>query len=256
MNVFLVVYCYCLYFSKKDFEPIETKEDNESSDDDRPAAQRKVSTVSGGGFEIVPEEPPRKVRKLDPEGLAIGAVMVSSKKKRMELIESGYNRWSNNDDDVLPDWFMDDENKHCQKQLPITTEMVEDYRKKLKEINDRPIKKVAEAKARKKNRSLKKLESVRKRAQVICDTAEVTDHEKAHQIKSMYKKAGLLSQKKQEVQYVVAKKGAGKRVRRPQGVTGRFKVVDPRMKKDIRSAKDQQKKGKGKRMNGRKPSRR
>ena len=172
--------------------------------------------------------------------------MVSSKKKRTELIESGFNRWSNNDDDILPDWFLDDENKHCQKQLPITKEMVDEYRKKLKEINDRPIKKIAEAKARKKHRSMKKLEGVRKRAEVICDTADVTDHEKAYQIKSIYKKAGLLSQKKQEVTYIVAKKGTGKRVRRPQGVTGKFKVVDPRMKKDIRAKKDQQRKGKRK----------
>ncbi len=191
--------------------------------------------AKGAGFEVVPLEPPAKVRKLDPEGLAIGALLVSSKKKRTDLVDSGFNRWAHNDDDLLPDWFTEDEGKHChQKQLPITKEMVEQYRSKLKEINARPIKKVAEAKARKKQRSLKKLASVRKRAEVICDNSEVTDQEKAHQIRNMYKKAGLLSQKKQEVKYVVAKKGAGKRVRRPQGVTGKFKVVDPRMKKDKR----------------------
>ena len=220
--------------------------EEEASDDD----QNKVSSKRKCEFEIVPlEEPAAKVRKLDPEGLAIGALLVTSKKKRLEVIESGFNRWSNNDGDLLlPDWFVDDENKHCQKQLPITKEMVQEYRKKLKEINARPIKKIAEAKARKKMKSLKKLEGVRKKAQVICDTADVTDQEKAHQIKNMYKKAGLLSQqKKQDVTYVVAKKGLkGKRMRRPQGVTGRYKVVDPRMKKDNRKSKQQQKK-KGKR---------
>ena len=41
---------------------------------------------------------------------------------------------------------------------------------------------------------------------------------------SIYKKAGLLGQKKQDVTYVVAKKGIGKRVKRPSGVSGRFKV--------------------------------
>ena len=190
-----------------------------------------------GSFEVVPansQSNMHRVRKLDPEGLAIGALMVQSKKKREELIESGYNRWTHNDDN-LPDWFLADESKYCQKTLPITKEMVEVYRAKLKEINSRPIKKIAEAKARKKKRALKKLEKVRKKAESIADLGEdVSAQEKAQQIKQVYKKAGVLGKRKREVEYVVAKKGVGKRVKRPAGVKGHFKVVDPRMKKDTR----------------------
>ena len=52
-------------------------------------------------IEIVPVPPTRK-RKLNPEGLAIGALMVQSKKKCEDLIESGYNRWTH-DADNLPE---------------------------------------------------------------------------------------------------------------------------------------------------------
>lgn len=230
----------------------EDSSNNETSDDESDTGEsddgdynkfQKQGSGIGDEFEVVPleEEQPAKIRALDPAGLAIGAVMVQSRKKRLELIESGYNRWVHNDEN-LPDWFCDDENRHCQKQLPVTKEMVEEYKQKLKEINARPIKKIAEAKARKKNRAMKKLQGVRKKAEVICDTVDVTDHEKAQHIKSIYKKAGLLSRKKQDVQYVVAKKGFGRRVRRPAGVSGKFKVVDPRMKKDNRKLKNEKKK--------------
>lgn len=52
----------------------------------------------------------------------------------------------------VPEWFLDDERKHRKKPVPVTREMVEEFKQKWKEIDARPIKRVAEAKARKKRR--------------------------------------------------------------------------------------------------------
>ncbi len=229
-----------------------SSDDDEQNDGNAKKKAKKTSrsdkSSSKDSFEVVPVISNK--RKLDPEGLAIGALLTQSKKKREDLVESGYNRWTHNDEN-LPDWFVESEAKFCQKRLPITKEMVEVYRAKLKEINDRPIKKVAEAKARKKKRVMKTMEKARKKAESIVESEDVSSQEKAQQLKQIYKKAGVFGtkkKKKENVEYVVAKRGMGKKVRRPAGVKGRYKVVDPRMKKDtLGMAKDRkQREGRGK----------
>ncbi len=211
--------------------------DNENQQSRPPPKKVKVDSFEVVPVDVKPAAKPAAVQKLDPEGLAIGALLVQSKKKREDIIEGAYNRWTHADDH-LPDWFRENETKFCQKQLPVTKEMIQEYREKLKEINARPIRKIAEAKARKKRKALKRMEKARKKVESISDGIDVTDNEKVQQIKQIYKKAGLLGKKKKDVQYVVAKKGlASKRAKRPPGTKGPYRVVDPRMKKDNRSKK-------------------
>lgn len=63
---------------------------------------------------------------------------------------------------------------------------------------------------------------------------------------SLYRKYGVIGQKKAEVKYVVSKRS--QRGGRPSGVKGPYKVVDKRLKKDKRATKSQSKRqssGKG-----------
>jgi AdoMet-dependent rRNA methyltransferase SPB1 len=55
-------------------------------------------------------------------------------------------------DDNLPDWFAKDEHGHMKKPLPVSKEQIEYYRERQKAIDARPIKKIAEAKARKQRK--------------------------------------------------------------------------------------------------------
>ncbi|XP_042639484.1 pre-rRNA 2'-O-ribose RNA methyltransferase FTSJ3 [Orycteropus afer afer] len=200
-----------------------------------------------GSFEVVPIEDAVKHRILDPEGLALGAVIASSEKAKRDLIDNSFSRYTFNEDEgELPEWFVQEEKQHRVRQLPIDKKEVEHYRKRWREINARPIKKVAEAKARKKRRMLKKLEQTKKKAEAVVNTVDISEREKVAQLRSLYKKAGLGKEKRQ-VTYVVAKKGVGRKVRRPAGVRGHFKVVDSRMKKDQRAQQRKEKKKKQKR---------
>uniref|UniRef100_A0A7N8XJ33 pre-rRNA processing protein FTSJ3 n=1 Tax=Mastacembelus armatus TaxID=205130 RepID=A0A7N8XJ33_9TELE len=192
--------------------------------------------------------PDKKARILDAEGLALGCQIATSKKRARDLVDSSFHRcvclWD------VPEWFLDDERKHRKKPVPVTKEMVDEYNQKWKEINARPIKRVAEAKARKKRRMLKKMEQAKKKAEAVVNTVDISEREKMAQLKSIYKKAGL-GKEKREVTYVVSKKGAGKKVRRPPGVKGVFKVVDSRMKKDMRGMQRKEQHAKGGKGKGR-----
>lgn len=227
---------------------------DDSSDDEKEITRMKQGRGAGGmsgeadddDFQVVPVESiSKKARILDAEGLALGCQIATSKKRARDLVDSSFHRFASSEEawDV-PEWFLDDERKHRKKPVPVTKEMVEEYKQKWKEIDARPIKRVAEAKARKKRRMLKKMEQAKKKAEAVVNTVDISEREKMAQLKSIYKKAGV-GKEKREVTYVVAKKGAGKKVRRPPGIKGVFKVVDSRMKKDMRGMQRKEQHAKG-----------
>ena len=68
------------------------------------------------------------------------------KKMRNKLIEGSYNIYSFfDDDDHMPDWFIEDESKAYVPNIPVTKEMMAEEKLLIMEYNARPTKKVAEA---------------------------------------------------------------------------------------------------------------
>lgn len=162
------------------------------------------------------------------------------KKTRNQIIDGTYNRFSSNEDpDTLPTWFVEDEAKHrfCDLWIPTKEEMAAE-KEAIKEFNERPSKKVEQAKARKRKRLAKAMDKIKKRAQVIADQ-DLHEATKMRQIQKMYKKEK--DKHKEEKTYIVNRSfnnSGGKK-------TGRgIKVVDARLRKDERNNKRLAKKNK------------
>ncbi|RWS11100.1 pre-rRNA processing protein FTSJ3-like protein, partial [Dinothrombium tinctorium] len=202
-----------------------------SSEDE--SEEEKEKDAPKSEKDVLLSEKCREDIKLDAEGLALAELMIRSQKAKRELIDNSWNRYVRGDEDNAPSWFRKDEEKYNKRPLPVSTEVVEEYKNKMRAINARPIKKVAEAKARKKKRALRKLEKAKKKAESLTDAPDMSEKEKAAHLRSIYKKYLKTNEKK--VTYVVAKKGLANR--RPNGVKGKYKMVDPRMKKDKRAKK-------------------
>ncbi|RNF27082.1 putative FtsJ cell division protein [Trypanosoma conorhini] len=121
------------------------------------AATRKQNTRNKSsarkdemGFEEIP------VALTDPHirarTLALATKMLDPKSRR-DILDASINRYTFNDDDDLPDWFIKDEQRNCKVILPVTAEEIEVQRQRFRELNARPGKKVMEAVQRKRRRA-------------------------------------------------------------------------------------------------------
>merc|ERR1712062_456486 len=220
---------------------------DEDDEDEKPSRKAKKDTIDGetsedsSSDEEVANESRKRKKKgkkmiLTPEELALGQEMIRSKKARRDIMDAGWNRFMFDDKDSdLPDWFVKEEQLHMRCHPDVDPKVVDFYKEKQRDVNTKTIKKVVEAKARKKRKLTKSMEKAKKKASAIMENEDIGSREKANTIQKLYKKAAN-SIKKKEVSYVVAKKHtAAKRAKRPAGVKGQYKQVDPRMKKDTGS---------------------
>lgn len=169
---------------------------------------------------------------ITAEAVSLAQALINRQTTRTDLINDGFHRYSLNSKDDLPSWFLDDEAKHYKSNIPITKEAVDALRAKMRALDARPIKKVAEAKARKKFKAAQMLEKAKKKAEGVAEMSDMTERDKARQIEKLMEK-GTKVKKRKELKVVVAK-GAHKGLKgRPKGVKGRYVMVDSRMKKEV-----------------------
>ena len=187
------------------------------------------------------DDPRKKNGQLDieiitAEAMTLAQSIATGEKTSQDVIDDGFNKYSFRDTDGLPEWFLNDEGKHSKPHRPVTAAAAAAIREKLRALNARPIKKVREAKSRKKFKAAQRLEKLRKKSALLADDEAMSEKDKASTIAKMMSKAAK-KKPKQSVKIVVAKGGNKGISGRPRGIKGKYKIVDARLKKDVRAEK-------------------
>lgn len=154
--------------------------------------------------------------------MTLAQQLVNRERTKTQMIDEGFNRHAfNTGGDGLPTWFLDDESKHFRNNIPVTKEASDAIKEKLRALNARPIKKIAEAQARKKMRTIRRIEKVRSKTQGINDDEDngLTEKEKASSIAKVLAKSAGVKPKKREIKLVVARGTNRGNQGRPKGVS-------------------------------------
>ncbi|KAI9051584.1 hypothetical protein LZ554_004628 [Drepanopeziza brunnea f. sp. 'monogermtubi'] len=241
----------------EELETIRPMAEEEESEKEIPMADAIDGSDDEDGFEVVKktaaekeweEQEPRKDGKLDidiitAEAMSLAQKIASGEVTTRELIDEGFNKYAFKDREGLPEWFLDDEQRHDKPHRPITAAGAAAIKEKLRALNARPIKKVREAKDRKKFKAAQRLEKLRKKSALLQDEEGMTEKEKATSIAKLMSKAAK-KKPKQQIKVVVARGNNKAIAGRPRGVKGKYKIVDARLKKDVRGEKRAAKKRK------------
>ncbi|XP_014552367.1 hypothetical protein COCVIDRAFT_30260 [Bipolaris victoriae FI3] len=222
--------------SKKSASPAVAFDDESSDEDDD-----KIEEVARDETQWEQDSMPMKNGKPDidiitAEAMTLAHQMATGQKTKHDLLDESFNRYSHRDVDGLPDWFLDDENKHSKIQRPTSAAAAAAIKEKLRALNARPIKKVREAQARKKFKAAQRLEKLKKKSALLADEEGMTEKEKAQSIARLMSRAAK-KKPKQKVSVVVARGGNKGIKNRPKGTKGKYKMVDARLKKDVRGEK-------------------
>lgn len=218
-----------------------SEDDQESEDENDFASSEDDEDDNKDWNEDEEDEGPAVPDIVTPQAMTIAHDLALGNINKHRLVDEGFNRFAFRDTEGLPEWFLEDEQKHNRVLKPVTKEAAEAIKAKLKALNARPIKKVAEAKARKQMRRIKRLEKLRKKTELINEDTALSERDKADEIQKLTKKYSMIGGKKKKEKprvTVVVARGNNRGIQgRPRGVKGRYKMVDGVAKKEQRALK-------------------
>lgn len=184
----------------------------------------------------------------------MGRAVLDGKTTIKEMVDDSFNKWAKPATNDLPEWFLEDDAQHWKPHGPATEEKVTagetssmcmrasalcmtdiagraEDRARVAAIADRPIKKVAEAKARKKKKLRDRLDKVSTKATAIAANGEMTQQQRVKMISKLY--AGVKPGERGKTYMVSTRKATVEKKRTVKGKTkGAVKMVDKRLKKD------------------------
>ncbi|KAK4539167.1 hypothetical protein LTR36_001190 [Oleoguttula mirabilis] len=227
---------------EEDAEPMEIDEasEEEEEDDGIEDVQQVEDDEDWGSGDEKPsteKEGRPNIDIITAEAMTLAHALATGKVTKQQLEDDNWTKYSHRDTDGLPEWFLDDEGRHSKTQRPVSAEAAKAIKEKLRALNARPIKKVREAKARKTMRTARRLEKLKKKSEGLAEGDDMSEKDKASNIAKLMAKAKKGTQKKKPPVKVVRAGGQNKGAGRPKGVKGKYKMVDARLKKDVRGEK-------------------
>lgn len=200
-----------------------------------PAAKKeRTRKTNNNDIEMVPIEEAKGGEESDDadEGHIIDsaaaytiAQQLTTKSGTRNLINASFNRYAYNDPDELPEWFLQDESKHNKPSMPVTKEAVKIMQDRMRALDARPIKKVAEAKFRKQMRTQRRIEKGKGRAEGLTNDEDLGEKGKMEAIAKIMNKAKSAKRTERERPKLVVARGTNRANKgRPKGVKGRYKV--------------------------------
>ena len=219
-------------------ELIDSEHTDKATDTNAPDER---TDSSANAFSSHKGNKPTDIDIITVEAMTLAQQLASGDKRKESLIDDGYNRYSFPDTTAsLPGWFVDDEETHTKPNKPMTAAAAAAIKEKLRALNARPIGKVREARDRKMMRVRRRVEILQKGYAASLedggrDGDGVMSGERTRRMAA--KLTAAKKRPRRQVRLVVAKGGNKGIQGRPRGVKGRYRIVDARLKKDLRGLK-------------------